>query len=187
MARLCLKSRHAWWIGPCVLAAIWLVPPSASAHGIHVSARVEGRTIRGKAYYHDDSPVGGATLRALDRSDDEIATTQTDPQGEFSFEARFRCDHRLLVETGDGHGGEFLITAMQLPGDLPARGDTPAPATSAEASLETIQNELNELRNQLQRYEERIRLQDVLGGIGYIFGIAGVAYYFLGIRRKKAV
>jgi len=186
MASFCRKSRPGCWIGPCVLAAFWLVPLSATAHGIHVSARVEGHMIRGKAYYHGDSPVRDAKIRALDPSDDEIATTQTDAEGEFSLKAQFRCDHRLLVEVGDGHGAEFLIKASQLPGDLPARGDKPVSAASSEVSLETIRNELSELRNQLQRHEERIRIQDLLGGIGYIFGIAGVAYYFLGIRRKKA-
>ena len=46
--------------------------------------------------------------------------------------------------------------------------------------------ELAALRRELRQYEQRIRLRDVLGGIGYIVGMAGVAFYFLGVRRRQS-
>ena len=39
------------------------------------------------------------------------------------------------------------------------------------------------LAEQLDRLEDTIRLRDVFGGIGYILGITGIMFYFLG-RRK---
>ena len=39
------------------------------------------------------------------------------------------------------------------------------------------------LREQLEEYEQKVRLHDVLGGIGYIFGVAGIAMYLA--SRKK--
>ena len=30
-----------------------------------------------------------------------------------------------------------------------------------------------------------MRLQDIVGGVGYILGITGMLFYFLGIRRKE--
>lgn len=57
--------------------------------------------------------------------------------------------------------------------------------------LEEIENIVNKavskqirpLREQLEGYEEKIRLHDILGGIGYIIGLMGLGY-FLGARRK---
>ena len=166
-----------------ILAALCLLPSLATAHGIHVTATVDGHMIRGAAFYHGDTPVRGATVRALDPLDEEIGRTATDEQGRFQLEATSRCDHRLLVDTGDGHGGEFLVTASQLSEDLPSR-DGP-PTTAAKADLETIRRRLDELSSQLQTYEQTVRWRDVLGGIGFIFGMAGVAFYFLGVLRLQ--
>jgi nickel transport protein len=58
--------------------------------------------------------------------------------------------------------------------------------------LEEIENIVNKavsrqirpLREQLEGYEEKIRLHDILGGIGYIIGLMGLGY-FLGARKKR--
>lgn len=80
--------------------------------------------------------------------------------------------------------------------------ELPAPApqeiTSAEEEiptsipLEEIENIVNKavskqirpLREQLEGYEEKIRLHDILGGTGYIIGLMGLGY-FLGTRKKR--
>ncbi len=154
-------------------------PLPAFAHGIHVSAHVHDGAIHGKAQYSDDTPVRGATVTAFDGAGEKIGETTTNEKGEFSLEAKFRCDHRLLIETGDGHGQQYIVRATQLPRDLPPRGDAPVSAASGEDPLEGIRHDLVRLRKQLW-------LRDVLGGLGYILGIAGIAFYFLGVRRKQS-
>jgi len=161
-----------------------LLPSSAVAHGIQVMATVDGRVIRGAAFYSGDMPVRGATVRALDPLDEEIGRTTTDDAGQFQLEVTSRVDHHLLVDTGDGHGGEFLVTASQLAADLPSSGGA-RPAARSEVDLETIQHELADLRLQLQQYEQTVRKRDILGAVGFIFGIAGVAFYFLGVLRLQ--
>jgi nickel transport protein len=44
---------------------------------------------------------------------------------------------------------------------------------------------LAELRKEVARYENKVRLHDVLGGIGCILGFMGLAFYFLGVRRRE--
>jgi nickel transport protein len=64
--------------------------------------------------------------------------------------------------------------------------------TTAQIPLDEIENiidkavskQIRPLREQLDRYEEKVRLHDVLGGIGYIIGLMGLAY-FIGARRKS--
>lgn len=66
----------------------------------------------------------------------------------------------------------------------------PAPAVNAqlEATVESVvesvvARHVTPLRRQLDAYEDRVRWHDVLGGIGYIFGLAGIAAYVLSRRR----
>jgi nickel transport protein len=48
-----------------------------------------------------------------------------------------------------------------------------------------VNHELVELRREFQDFRQEVRWHDVLGGIGYIVGVAGIAFYFLGVRRKE--
>ncbi len=99
-----------------------------------VFAGVEGKTIHGKAKYHDGTAVKNGEVRAFDPWGQEIGRTKTDEEGTFALEARFHCDYRLLVDAGDGHGGEYTIPAKTLPEDLPSR--TPADFSSPTHSHE---------------------------------------------------
>ena len=61
-----------------------------------------------------------------------------------------------------------------------------APAAEIERAVEkALSKQLRPLREQLDQVEEKIRLHDILGGIGYILGLAGITFYFLGVRRKE--
>jgi len=69
--------------------------------------------------------------------------------------------------------------------------DKDAPATAPSetagdlaAQVAALQGQLAELRIAQDRHENKVRLHDVLGGIGYILGLMGLAFYFLGVRRK---
>ena len=82
------------------------------------------------------------------------------------------------------------------PGEPPAQPDVPAsPANEADPAapggesldtrVEALTRQIVQLRKQLDDYEQKTRWRDVLGGIGYILGLMGVAFYFLGVRRKE--
>ena len=62
------------------------------------------------------------------------------------------------------------------------------PASPAQAfetvDAEAIQQQIAVLRRDMQRWHTRLRLQDVLGGIGYIVGIFG-AWAYLTARRQN--
>lgn len=157
------------------IAGLALVVPSALAHQVRVSAHARGEMIHGQVKLGSGAAAEGATVTAFDSAGRQIGRTTTDGQGEFSIRARSRCDHRLVIDTGDGHGAEYLVPAAQLSESLPPGG-----------GLEAIHNRLIRLQQRLDEYEQKIRLRDVLGGIGYIVGIAGIAFYFLGVRRRRA-
>lgn len=196
----------------CVLASALLLDTSpAAAHSLHVFAEGDGATIRGKAHYHGGSPAKDARVRAFSPDGRNRGETRTDAQGAFSLPVTVRCDYRLLVVTDDGHGAEFRVPAEELSADLPplapdadaakhghSEGTSPAPPTlepppvlpngdgRVTDELAAVRGQISALRQQLAEYEQRIRLRDVIGGIGYIFGLAGVAFY-IAARRAGPV
>ncbi|HUX07599.1 MAG TPA: hypothetical protein VMX35_09835 [Acidobacteriota bacterium] len=48
-----------------------------------------------------------------------------------------------------------------------------------------VAQRIRPLVREIRRLEEQVWLHDILGGIGYIAGLAGVAFYFLGVRRRE--
>ncbi len=172
---------------------------NARAHKLNVFASAEGKTIRGKAYFQGGAPARNVTVTAFGPTGEAVARTKTDDAGRFFIEADKRGDYRLLAETVDGHGGEYTLRESALPNDSPApagsarplpetASPTMADATPASASgeeLAALRAEVVHLEEQLLAYEDRIRLTDILGGVGYIVGITGAAYYYLGTRRRR--
>ncbi len=156
-----------------VLGILWLCPVPVRAHTLHVFAHVQGKTfITGKAYFGGGTAAQGVPVVALDPAGKELGRTTTDAQGQFSLEARDRCDHKLVVATDDGHGAEYTIHAAEL---AAAPGDDRA----------ALGEQIVLLRDQLDQYQQRLSLRDLLGGIGYILGITGVACYFLAAKRSR--
>jgi nickel transport protein len=170
----------------------------ALAHRINMIALVQGTAIAGEAYFADGSPARGATVTVLDPAGKPLGQTTTDSHGRFSFPLHLRCDHRVVVDAGDGHAKAVTVPASEIPATLPAwEGKVPASANDAAATapsgtggelaaqLAALQGQLAELRMAQDRHENQVRLHDVLGGIGWILGLMGLAFYFLGVRRKE--
>jgi len=186
------RSEVAWRILTVVL--LLACAPVVHAHGINLFATVEGASIQGTLHYADGTPAANAPVIAFAPDGAIIAEATTDETGRFTFQARVRCRHRLVGDAGQGHRGLFTIAEEDLPDSLPAPGesapvvpatevDTP-PASVAEAQAlpsdfdarveAAVARQLRPLREQLNGYETAIRSRDVMGGIGYLFGLAGL-------------
>lgn len=168
--------------------------PFAWAHGINLFATVEGTTIDGTLVYADGTPAKAAKITAFAPDGSSIGEATTDETGRFTFQARYHCRHRLVGDVGQGHRGLFTIPEEELPDSLPVPG---APVSAQPPPLEAqavtpltdagplpddfderleaaVARQLRPLREQLNRYETAIRIRDVMGGIGYVFGLAGM-------------
>ncbi len=51
---------------------------------------------------------------------------------------------------------------------------------------EAVAREIRPLRRQLEEAQNRARLRDILGGIGYIVGVMGLVFFLKGRRRPDA-
>ncbi len=195
-------------------AILGVAPVPALAHQIYIFAKVDGRTIGGRVYFRGNAPAQNVTVRATDPDGNELGRTTTDEQGKFTLPARGRVEHRLAAETGDGHVTEPYVLPAKLfqetppeerktgpaapvgrsptPSDV-GRSPTPssdagrstAPSTDESARIEQLNDQLDALQEQLAASQSRLLVRDVLGGIGWIVGLSGIAYYYLGVRRKR--
>jgi nickel transport protein len=192
------------------LARLWIVAAfgvalcagTAHAHKLKIFAMGDGKTISGYAYFPGGGRAEGLTVTALAPDGSTAGQAVTNSEGEFTIPVEARSDYKLVGQTDDGHRAEFVVEAAELSEDLPEGGarraeqpkaTAPEPATPTAGTDEVrrlveqaVGEQVRPLREQLESYEEKIRFRDVVGGIGYIIGLAGVAFYFLGVRRRTS-
>lgn len=191
--------------GLALLLALLLLPAgSAFAHKLKVFASAEGRTITGYVYFPGGGRGKGLQVNFLSMDGAPLGKSTSDENGQFTYTATAAVDHRIVVDSNDGHVGEFVVRAAELDTTLPAEAPpapdaatppTPTaaepPATAAAAQPSTnlealvdaaVARHVRPLREQLEGYEEKVRMHDILGGIGYILGLLGLAVWFMNRR-----
>lgn len=158
-----------------LLLPLLLLATPAQAHKLKVFATVEGAEIVGSAYFVGGEKAVSVPGRLIG-ADGTAQSFLTDAEGGFRLSVPSRQGYTVLVEAEDGHAA-----AMDLPADgfapaLPQGRAVPtAAATVDAAALEAVvARQIRPLREQLDAYEAKTRLHDVLGGIGTIFGLFGV-------------
>jgi|OpeIllAssembly_1097287.scaffolds.fasta_scaffold323860_2 nickel transport protein len=192
----------------CLVAALMLLTAGAAlAHRVNVFAWVEGDTVFVECKYPDGTKVHEGVIRVLDSASKELLSGKTNDKGEFSFRVPKLDDLTVVLEAGMGHRGDWPLSRQDLspageaPGQTSPAASQPAPKTEAPAAKElspaaasplpagidqAIEKALDKklapvMKMLAEMHEQKVRLTDVLGGLGYIFGLVGVAAYF---KRK---
>jgi nickel transport protein len=192
----------------CLVAALMLLTAGAAlAHRVNVFAWVEGDTVFVECKYPDGTKVHEGVIRVLDSASKELLSGKTNDKGEFSFKVPKLDDLTVVLEAGMGHRGDWPLSRQDLspageaPGQTSPSASQPAPKTEAPAAKElspaaasplpagidqAIEKALDKklapvMKMLAEMHEQKVRLTDVLGGLGYIFGLVGVAAYF---KRK---
>lgn len=142
-------------------AILGLFSTNLFAHGLHLFAQYDGKTLSGKAYYSDQSPAAETYFEVFETGKDQpIVESKTDKMGAFSLPISGNPPFKVVLEGEEGHRVEHI--AEQFTQGL----------SSGEIAL---------LREDIQKLKDKIYLHDILGGIGYIFGLFGV----LALLRSK--
>ncbi|CAA7615582.1 hypothetical protein [Magnetospirillum sp. SS-4] len=177
-----------------LLFILLLLAGPAQAHKLKLFVTAEGAVISGAAYFSGGAKAAGLGGTVLAPDGSTLAEIRTGEDGGFRFEAKSRMDHAIVVDGGDGHAASAVVTAAELPESLPpgiAGSPRPPPATAdtmavvpVEAIEAAVARQIQPLRRQLDAYEDKVRLHDILGGVGMIFGLFGVAAWWSAGRRK---
>jgi len=194
----------------CLVAALMLLAAGAAlAHRVNVFAWVDGDTVFVECKYPDGTKVHEGVIRVLDSAGKELLNGKTNDKGEFSFKVPKQDDLTIVLEAGMGHRGDWPLSRQDLApaGEAPKPGpaaapqaspknEAPSPAAAEPAAGpaspppagidQAIEKALDKklapvMKMLAEMHEQKVRLTDVLGGIGYIMGLVGVAAYF---KRK---
>ncbi len=186
------------------------LPPAALAHRLNVFAFVDGGEIQVECYFSRGRPAQHGKVEVKDAATGTaLLKGVTDAGGLFRFavpgELRDQGHDLLIrVNAGEGHQGEWRIaaaesgrpvTGVQKPQSIAA---VPPPASQVgeviiitPQELERIidaalEQKIAPLRQMLaEQYNAGPSLRDIIGGIGWLLGLAGIAAWASGRRGGK--
>lgn len=195
------------WRGVLIGAALVLIVTEACAHSLNLFATTEGDVIQGRVYFSGGGAATGVPILAVGADGATQARAIATADGHFVLTVGQRQDYRLIAETADGHRAEFRIAAAELPASLPTAAAVHAVSSTAPSLVKSVAappleppldgdrvpalieaavaRQLAPLREQLAAYQTETRWRDVLGGIGYILGLTGIAAFLLARRRQR--
>lgn len=177
-----------------------------SAHLLKVFAWAEGNEIVGNAYFAGGIAAGGAHIKVYDGQHQLVAELSPDSKGDFRVKVPGAADYSIVADTEDGHVAHWEIKTAEVAAPVvtattettpkaAASVETKSPALMATAALDkaaleqlvqtAVAREVGPLRMELQRYADRLRLSDLLGGISFIFGLTGGALWWRSRKRPQ--
>lgn len=194
-----------------VFVGLMLASP-AQAHKVIASVFPSGENIEGEIGFSNGDMAENTLVEVFDQSGNKLGETTTDGDGFFIFTPTRGVNHVFRADLGAGHVAEatFDISEMSHLASTPVSGATANDAASADPATtenevatapnsgeiskaqeeliaSVVRDELRPLRREIAAYKEKNDLQSILGGIGYIFGAFGIAFYIAARRLKGKV
>ena len=75
-----------------IICLLWVHTDSVDAHGINLSARIEGDTVCVESTFSGDKPVKAGQIIVSDSAGTEFLSGTTDENGKFSFKFPRKAD-----------------------------------------------------------------------------------------------
>jgi len=123
---------------------------------------VEGDTVYTESYFPDGKKVESGRVEVYDSHGKKLLEGTTNDKGQFNFKSPRKDDLKIVINASMGHRNSYVMSRDEFS----ALG----------------REEIMEKRARLE--QKKISHREVIGGIGYIFGIAGIIFYFLNKKKK---
>ncbi len=193
-----------------LLAVLLLLPPAAQAHKLSIFAWPEGSEIRGEVKFSGGRKAKNVQILAQNATDQTVLSeTVCDENGAFRFALpeqaqQARPDLLIVANGGEGHRGEWLLEAKDYaPAASVASAESAAPAEPAQTGsasaagfseqqirrvvAEEMSKGLAPIRQSIaESLDPEPTLRDILGGIGWLIGLAGLAAWAQSRRMKHS-
>ena len=171
----------------------------ALAHKVTIFAWVEGDRVFTESKFSGGRRATRAKVAVFDREGTQLLEGTTDERGAFSFGIPKLTDLRIVLNAGTGHRAEWTITESEIrQAGYQEETREVAPPRQASGNLGLGKQEIQELIDEslYRRLTPIVKMlaelqtkgpsmTEVIGGIGYIVGLMGVALYFLSRRKKE--
>ncbi|MDI1472174.1 Additional component NikL of nickel ECF transporter [Thermodesulfovibrio sp. N1] len=180
-----------------IIISFFICTNTLEAHKVSAYAYREGDKVAGECYFVDGSPCKNSIVAVYDSKGKKLLQTTTDEKGKFSFKTQETGELKIVISAGEGHTAEYRLEASEKSEKKEIKKQEPfkeaekkqAPSINRDemkqiidevmdAKLQGIKNEILDLRKQM----DKINIRDIIGGIGYIFGLWGLIML---IKRRK--
>ena len=195
-----------------LLLIVFCFSSTVFAHKVMVFAWVDGDTIHTRSKFSGGKKAINSDILVYNTDNKLLLQGKTDQQGEFSFPIPARTDLRIVLNASMGHKAEWVILSDEIitvPASAPAESkladdeavdgnfvhnasDLQQVSTSLtkEEIRDIIEKELDRklapvIKMLEDSYTKGPEIKDIIGGLGYIFGLAGVAFYFANRKKYK--
>jgi len=173
----------------------------ALAHKVNVYAVAGGGVVSGEGYFSDGVKAQNAQVRIFNAKGAVVARTSTKTDG--TFEIALPPDAspplRVVLTASEGHQNDYTLTDLGAdtesksePAQPAAQDATPANATAApdesrlsalvEAAVgKAVEERLTPMRLELAKMaaqNDGAKMRDIVGGLGWIIGLVGLAAWF---------
>ncbi len=195
-----------------VFITLFLFLPAVShAHRVNVFAWFNGEKVVGKAYYSNGRPAEHAKIEIIGTRTGSRLSCITDEKGGFSFKPPGKDTYRLILHAGQGHRATTLVnvrideqTKNQDNSHNKGKGLSKLQGNGGFSSVEGVSKDTSSckdiekavdkvLKVRLQPVykaiedmaisQSRVKVKDVVSGLGYIIGIMGI-WAYMSSRRK---
>ena len=191
---------HKFLISFIFLTLLVLMAASvAFAHKVNIFAYAEGDTVYTESYFPDGTKVKDGIVEVYDSQGIKLLEGKTDENGEFDFKLPKKDDLEIVLIASMGHKNSYTLSADELPDVIVTEKPQEAEFIESEVKevmqvdLEQIKRiidssldeKLKPIMRQLTKAQQKeVSFTEVIGGIGYIFGIMGIILYFTSKKKK---
>lgn len=178
-----------------------LFSQSSFAHLLKVFAYTEQglqqtMNVNGKVYFAGGATLPSLTVLVLDGQGKQVLSSKTDEQGKFSFNVA-NGNYQIVANSHDGHRATWdiknhTIKQKQINKEnQTVKTDSNISSNITPQQLEAIissalAQQIQPLSEQIIDLQEKAKFSDILGAIGYIFGIFGVLIWWQQKKKKSS-
>lgn len=174
------------------------------AHKVRVFAWEDSGMIVTESQFNSGRPAKNAIISVIDTTTGhQLLSGTTNGDGLFSFPTPAGTESaiEIIVDCGDGHKNSWFVTPEEETNSGDSKGHShreitepltrpPAVTISSEELQQIVEGALDKKlapikRSLAESADHKPTFQDILGGIGYIFGLAGIAAYFQSQKQRK--
>ncbi len=184
-----------------IFSALFIFSGNLYAHKVIVFAWVEGDKVYTESKFAGGKKVRGGKVEVFNNNGKLLLKGVTNNSGEFSFDTPLKSTLEIVLTAGTGHAGKWTLNKEEFyeteehPVDISNNNiEKNNSLNRKNLSSETIDITKKELEIIVEKALDkklapikkivaesmagRSKFNDIIGGIGYIFGLMGIAAYF---------
>lgn len=194
--------------GVIIFLFLLLTSSTVLAHKVSIYAYAEDGKVFAEGYFSDGTRTRNSLIEVFDaKTGEKLLEGKTDNDGKFSFKIPKATSLKLVLHASMGHRNDYTLSAKEVKeamgiresgvkgrkGERKPQSTVPLTVASgvSSAEIEAVVNKAMDKKLQpvitillkLKENSEKPGITEILGGIGYIIGLMGIAMYFKS-RRK---